>query len=258
MPQTTPEPLIRFVIGGVQKGGTSALSRYLGAHPQLRLPRGKEAHLFDAPDFDDAWSTAEIDARYARAFDAADTSTLHGDATPFYVFHPRVVARIARYNPAMRWIVLLRDPIQRALSHYHMERIRGHERWPFWAALLLERSRLRGQEANFERSSPMRRHSYRARGDYAAQLAVLQSHFPRDQILLLQSASLERDPSGTVAQACRFLGLEPPTEPGDYARVFPGDYTRWPPGGWRDRLLRRWWRRELDAQACLGLAWDGA
>jgi Sulfotransferase family len=95
MPQTTPEPLIRFVIGGVQKGGTSALSRYLGAHPQLRLPRGKEAHLFDAPDFDDAWSTAEIDARYARAFDAADTSTLHGDATPFYVFHPRVVARIA-------------------------------------------------------------------------------------------------------------------------------------------------------------------
>ncbi len=44
MPQTAPEPLIRFVIGGVQKGGTSALARYLGTHPQLQLPRGKEAH----------------------------------------------------------------------------------------------------------------------------------------------------------------------------------------------------------------------
>ena len=256
MPQTAPEPLIRFVIGGAQKGGTSALARYLGTQPRLRLPRGKETHLFDAADFDDRWSVADIDARYAPAFDAVDGEAMHGDATPFYMFHPRVVARVARYNPAMRWILLLRDPVQRALSHYHMERARGQERWPFWIALLLEQHRLRGQEGNFARNSPLRRHSYRARGDYVRQLEILQSHFPPEQILLLRSDALERDPAGTVGRACRFLGVASPLDHGDYPRVFAGDYPRWPIGGWRDRLLRRWWRQELEAQARLGLDWD--
>ena len=56
----------------------------------------------------------------------------------------RQKTRIARYNPAMRWIVLLREPAERALSHHHMERSRGRERWPLWLALLLERWRLAG------------------------------------------------------------------------------------------------------------------
>ena len=146
MTETRPEPLIRFLIGGVQKGGTTALASYLGSHPRLRLPRDKEAHVFDDPNFQDASTREQIDRHYQTSFPEPGLDTLHGDATPFYVFHPRVVARIARYNPAMRWIVLLRDPVERALSHYHMERIRGHERWPFWIALLRERSRLRGQD----------------------------------------------------------------------------------------------------------------
>ena len=50
---TAAEPLVRFLVGGVQKAGTSALAQYLGLHPRLRLPTGKEAHVFDAPDFDD-------------------------------------------------------------------------------------------------------------------------------------------------------------------------------------------------------------
>ena len=50
-----PAPRVRFVIGGVQKVGTTALATFLGAHPGVALPDGKEAHLFDAPEFDDAW-----------------------------------------------------------------------------------------------------------------------------------------------------------------------------------------------------------
>ena len=256
MPSPAAEPLVRFVLGGVQKAGTSALARYLGSHPELCLPRGKEAHVFDAPDFDDASSVDAIDARYAPAFDPAQGGRMHGDATPFYVFHPRVVARIARYNPRMRWIVLLRDPVQRALSHFHMERARGRERFPFWLALMLERRRLQGQDGNFARTSPLRRHSYRARGAYSRQLQVLLSHFPREQVLLLRSDALERDPAGVVGQACRFLGVSPPPQPEAYERVFEGDYPRWPAAGWRSRLLRYWWRRELGAQAAMGLVWD--
>ena len=64
MAPTSPEPRIAFVVGGVQKAGTSALAQYLRASPGLRLPTDKEAHVFDAPDFDEAWSAAEVDARH--------------------------------------------------------------------------------------------------------------------------------------------------------------------------------------------------
>ena len=239
-------PRVRFVIGGVQKAGTSALARYMSSHPRLRLPADKEAHVFDAPDFQDAWSPEEVDRRYAAHFDAEpDARTVEGDATPIYLLHPRFVERIARYNPAMRWLVLLRDPAERAVSHYRMERDRGHERWPMWAAFLLERWRLRGHQDDFALGSPLRHHSYRLRGDYARQLEVLYAHFPRGQVLLLDNRALRDDPTGTLRSACRFLGVEP--LPGELPRerVFVGNYAALPHDGLRMRLLRFLMRREL-------------
>lgn len=252
------EPRVRFVIGGVQKAGTSALARYLGRHPGLCLPRRKEAHVFDAPDFDDAWTPAQVDARYAPLFDEAPAGAMHGDATPFYLFKPRTVERIARYNPAMRWIVLLRDPIERALSHYHMERSRGHESLPLWLALLAERWRLRGHEEDFARGSPLRRYSYRARGDYARQIDALHARFPREQVLLLRSDALIRDPRAVILQACDFLGTTAPQPQAEYERVFVGDYAPWAGNDWRKRLLRRWWRDEFARQARQGIHWESA
>lgn len=254
-----PEPRVRFLVGGVQKAGTSALARYLGMQPRLRLPTGKEAHVFDAPDFDDGWTTAQVDQRYAAHFDAgADApGALHGDATPFYLVHPRVLDRIARYNPAMRWIVLLRDPAERALSHFHMEHQRGTETWPLWPALLLERWRLRGHADDFARNSPLRRHGYRLRSDYARQLDALYARFPRGQVLLLTSRDLRDDPTAVVRQACAFLGVEPPAGELQPARVFAGDYTPLPPDGLRMRLLRWLLRRERRAlRERHGIAFD--
>ena len=257
MMQRSTEPLVDFVIGGAQKAGTSALAHYLGRNPAVCLPQGKEAHVFDAPDFDDQATPEQLNIAYLRLFDPSASDTVHGDATPFYVFHPRVVARIAQYNPAMRWIVLLRDPVDRALSHFHMERARGNERRPFWLALLLERWRLRGHADDFARGSPLRRHSYRARSDYARQLKQLQAHFPESQTLLLRSADLMREPHATLGAVCRFLDIqELADDPGDYAPVFQGDYQPWPASDWRRRVLCWWWRRELEAQARLGLHWD--
>lgn len=247
MASNPPEPLLRFVIGGVQKAGTTALARYLGAHPNLQLPRDKEAHVFDAPDFDAAASPSQVDARYLPLFDAASDDTKHGDATPFYVAHPDVIARIARYNPAMRWIVLLRDPVARAISQHHMERQRGKERWPLPVALLLERGRLRRDAGNLTRGSSLRRHSYRARGDYASQLDALYSHFPHEQVLLLRSDDLRATPSAVVARTCEFLGVPAPSADSPYAPVFIGDYPHIPRGSLRWRWLRWWFRRELHA-----------
>ena len=200
-------PRIGFLIGGVQKAGTTALARYLAGHPQLALPQRKEAHVFDDPGFGADWDRARIDREYARHFDAGSDDRLHGDATPIYLFHPTLVERIAAYNPAMRWIVLLRDPAERALSHFHMERTRGDEHWPLWAALLFERLRLRGHHHDWSPASPLRHWSYRARGDYGRQLRTLRAHFPDAQVLVLRSTELRVSHVQVLARICAFLGV---------------------------------------------------
>ena len=257
MASRTPEPRIAFLVGGVQKSGTSALAQYLRGSPGLRLPADKEAHIFDATDFDEAWSPHEIDARHAGLFADTKGDGLVGDATPFYLFHPRCVARIARYNPAMRWIVLLRDPVERARSHHHMERQRGHESLPLWLAAWLEPWRVRGHADDLARGSRLRRFSYRARGDYARQLDVLYVHFPREQVLVLRSERLRNDPDACVREACRFLGVPPPAAGTAHEPVFVGDYPPASPDALDSRFLRWLMRRELQAmRERYGIAFD--
>ncbi len=257
MAPRSPEPRVAFLVGGAQKAGTSALAEYLRASPGVCLPTDKEAHIFDAPDFDDAWSAGDIDARHADRFQDTQHDARRGDATPFYLFHPRCVARIARYNPAMRWIVLLRDPLERARSHHHMERARGHEHLPLWLAALLEPWRLRRHADDFTRGSQLRRFSYRARGDYARQLDVLYAHFRREQVLLLRSERLRTEPDICVREACAFLGVAPPPPGTGYAPVFVGDYPPASPTAFDTRLLRWLMRRELRAmRERYGIAFD--
>lgn len=240
-------PRIHFVVGGVQKAGTTALAAYLAGHPGIRLPRGKEAHVFDAPDFDEGASAAEIDERYRVHFDDDAPGLLYGDATPIYVFHPRLIARIARYNPAMRWIMLLRHPVDRALSQFHMERGRGNEPWPLWPAMLLERWRLRGRDDDFSAGSPLRRWSYRRRGDYARQLDALLDAFPPAQVLLLTDGELRHAPAATLARVTAFLGLPGFAEPPAPREAFVGDYVPYDRAGPTWRMLRWLLRRELRA-----------
>ena len=217
-------PRIAFVLGGVQKGGTTALASFIAQHPGVRLPAGKEAHVFDAADFDDGWDAGGVDARYAAHFPGgmAQADALYGDATPIYCLHPRLVGRIARYNPAMRWIIILRHPVERAISQYRMERGRGDERWPLWRAALFERWRLAGHEDDFSATSPLRHASYLQRGDYARQLDVLYAHFPREQVLVLRNEELAASPHAVLERVWAFLGLPAPAVAPVFSRVFEG------------------------------------
>lgn len=249
--------LIQFLIGGAQKSGTSALAQYLGAHPDVRLPLGKEAHVFDRQDFDENWPSERIDAEYADHLSLRGSSLLCGDATPFYVFHPRAITRIARYNPTMKWIILLRDPVDRAISHYYMERDRGFERLPLWSALALERWRLHGRSEDLSDNSPLRHHSYRARGCYVQQLETLYASFPREQVLLLRSMDLRATPGECMQRVHAFLGLASPGPAGPFEQVFsrPGQATQG--HRWIRRALRLSFRRELrKLQAQHGVRFD--
>lgn len=230
-------PLISFVIGGAQKCGTSALAEHLRQHPELGLPARKEAHIFDSPDFDRASSVTAINRKFAPLFRESPSARLYGDATPVTLLKPKAIKRIASYNPNMRWILLFRDPVARAVSHHAMQRSRNIEQLTLFLAVLAEPWRLRfSADPDLE----SRIHSYVLRGRYSDQLDTLYQHFPKKQVLLLRSRDLLHRPDAVLSQVCTFLGID--EMPGKTApmMVFKGNYS--PPFRHTPGMLALRWR----------------
>lgn len=195
-------PRVDFVVGGVQKGGTTSLDRLLRKHPAIAMAREKEPHWFDR-DANFAAGAPELE-RYHRQWGHLLATRLCGDATPSYLWWPGAIERIRAYQPAMKWILLLRDPVERAYSHWNMERQRGVEPFGFADALDAESLRMASGDPIAQR-----RHSYVSRGYYARQLAALWSRFPREQVLVLLSEDLRDRAAASVGAVTEFLGLEP-------------------------------------------------
>ncbi len=208
MPETR-RPLLDFLIAGVQKAGTSALGSFLYQHPELCMSVPKEVHLFDAPDYSRDWTPAQIDQRYRPCFAHCDAGTLRGEATPIYLFLPEIAGELKRYNPDLKVIVLLRDPVERAVSHYYMEKNRDMERLPLWLALLAEPFRLRRPEDTSHADSHLRRHSYRRRGLYSLQLRNLYRHFDRGRVLIVRAEDLLHHHEAVLRRVFAFLGVSP-------------------------------------------------
>lgn len=195
---------IRFLVAGVQKGGTTALFDYLSEHPDLCLPACKEAHFFDDETGVD-WAAPDY-GPYHALFDGCRPGALRGEATPIYLYWPGCLERIAAYNPGMRFVLVFRDPVERAWSHWRMETARGAETEPFAWCIRQGRARVEAAPGGAHRV-----HSYVERGFYGAQLARLFALFPRDQVLALRSADLKADPERILRQVCDFLHAAPLT-----------------------------------------------
>lgn len=195
-----------FLVAGVQKAGTSALFDYLREVPALQLPAAKELHFFDDEERVD-WAAPDYAALHAHFI---DDGRLCGEATPITLYWPPALDRVRAYNPAMRLVLIVRDPVERAWSHWQMEFARGKETEPFARCIREGRRRMAGAAPfpGFHRV-----HSYVERGFYGKQLARALRLFPRDQMLLVRSEDLARDPDATVAAVCRFLGVAPPAAP---------------------------------------------
>ena len=201
----TPPPRVTFMIVGVQKGGTTALFDYLSDYPDIALSDTKEVHFFD----DDArdWLRPDYTAYHAH-FPSADQRPC-GEATPIYSYWPNSLERIRAYNPAMKLIVVLRDPVERAWSHWRMEYSRGVETEPFAWCIRQGRQRLFAADP----WGHHREYSYVERGFYGAQMERLFALYPRNQVLVLTSEGLRGTPAATLDRVRRFLGLSPGAAP---------------------------------------------
>lgn len=198
--------LPEFLGIGVQKGGTTSLQRLLEQHPGAFLPAAKELHYFSL-----YYACGE--AWYRQAFAAARPEQRCGEITPYYLFHPAAPARIQALLPQVRLIVLLRDPVERALSQVFHSRRLGLEPLELEQALAAEPLRLEGAEAVLAAADGRHRshqeHSYLARSRYEQQLPRFEALFPAEQLLVLRSEDLFAQPGRVWEQVLAFLELEP-------------------------------------------------
>ena len=240
-----------FLVIGAQKAGTTSLFHYLAQHPQISPSRTKEPQYFDSQYFRGAkW--------YRAHFRKRGDERLCFEASPHSLFHPLAPGRVAAAVPNAKLIALLRNPTDRAHSHYQFNIALGVETLSFAEALAAEPERIAGRfkrlaSGSIEESLELRDFSYVMRGRYAEQIERWRAHFPAERFLLLRSEDLFADPQSTLARIHEFLDLEP-VPARDLA---PRNRLRYPP---MDSGLRR----ELDAAfashnerlaAMTGIAW---
>jgi hypothetical protein len=212
---------VHFIIGGTQKGGTSALHAYLKEHPEICMAERKEVHFFDnetifrngTPDY----------SEYHSAFAPKEQHRFLGEATPIYMYWYDSPRRIWEYNPNMKIILILRNPIDRAYSHWNMERSRNAESLPFLDAIQKEQERCRAALPYQHRV-----YSYIDRGFYLEQLRRLWMYFSINNVLILKNEYLKNRPYEALKDVSDFLGIhhmEGITSKDVHSRVYPAQMS---------------------------------
>jgi Sulfotransferase domain len=194
-------PLPDFVVIGTQKGGTSFFYRLVTEHPLVRGAAAKELHFFDN-------KFSEGVGWYRRCFSKGKRAdghrTITGEASPSYLFDPQVPERMARIVPNARLIALLRNPVDRAYSHYKMEVRRGKEARSFEEATEEEMT-----STEDEGNTVDLRYAYLRRGLYAQQLERFSFFAHRDRLLVVKSENLFTRRLEVLDRVLTFLRLPP-------------------------------------------------
>lgn len=199
-----------FLGVGAQKSGTTTLYARLAEHPEIFLPECKELHYFSLHFGKDlSW--------YLRSFESASSCQKSGEITPYYLFHPQAAQRIRRKLGKVKILILLRDPVERTLSHYWHARRHGFEHLPLQQALDAESLRLVGAEQILRTSTG--RHqahqelSYVSRSLYRTQVKRFWRYFGRKNVLVLPSERMFTDALPSFDVITRFLGVSPFASP---------------------------------------------
>jgi len=208
--------LVNFVIGGTQKGGTSALDSFLRQHPQICMPKSrKEIHFFDQ---EKNFQPRSSYRKYHENFRPGPEHRAIGEATPMYMYWESAPYRIWSYNPEMKWILVLRNPVERAFSAWNMEKERGADPFSFEEAVAKEASRCR-------RALPLQHRvfSYIDRGFYAHQVRRIFNIFTPARCLILLNEDLKNSHRETMRKVFDFLHVDGSAVP-SAAKVFEQKY----------------------------------
>lgn len=196
--------LPNFICLGVQKGGTTTLQKLLEKHPSIFLPAGKELHFFSL-------YYSKGPAWYEEHFAPAGPRQCCGEITPYYLFHPQAPKRVKELLPQVRLIVLLRDPVERAISQYFHSRRLGFETLNIEEAFAVESRRLLGADDQLLLKDGIHKshqeHSYISRSRYEKQVPRWLNLFSENQLLVLRSEDFFHSPEYVWEKVLKFLEL---------------------------------------------------
>jgi hypothetical protein len=197
-----------FLILGAQKAGTYGLFYTLKQHSLLSKSTHKEIHYFD----NDVWYKQNNIKEYQKYFcETANErdNTLFFEATPDYLFHPKAAERIYEFNPKMKLIILLRNPIERALSawimfHHQADKILENNIYdPRSFSEAIEEELEKFETSNFYNDF----RAYIKRGIYESQIRAYLKYFPFEQMLIIESEQLRTQHEFTMNQIFAFLNI---------------------------------------------------
>ena len=179
--------LVDFMIIGAQKSGTTSLAYQLSQHPQISFSQEKEPHYFSKIS---DWQNHLTE--YHANFHIAPGKR-YGEASTSYTWllnYPDTAKRIYAYNPSVKLIYLMRHPVERVISHYNHNYIRGKTNYP-------------------KEKEIIKCPNYINWGRYAVQIRPYLELFPRNQILLLIFEEYMQHTLPTLHQVAEFLGIDP-------------------------------------------------
>jgi hypothetical protein len=185
-----------FFVIGAAKAGTTSLHFYLDQHPQIQMSSVKEPHFFAGPENDIPFPPERIDDRdeYERLFDPA--FEVRGEASPSYTNAPRrrgVPARIKELVPHAKLVYMVRDPVERTVSHYRHAVAAGKERRTL-------------RDAVADTADPC---SYLAcHSLYGRQLELYLREFPAENAIVIDQAELLDNRGATLREVFSFLRVD--------------------------------------------------
>lgn len=220
-----------FLIIGTQKGGTTSMFEYINEHPEIQMARRKEIYFYT--------KYYHLGMSYYRSFfPKKNVKKLTGEATPYYFFHPLAPARIKKTLPNVKIILLLRDPILRAYSHYNMTK-EMHPSHSFDEAInYVEQKHLNGGKKlvikPFDYNIEPAEFNYISGGLYFKQLANWLKYFQLKDMLILKSEDLFENPKKELKKVYDYLGLSEiypqdisPKNAREYSGLSKEDYDRY-------------------------------
>jgi hypothetical protein len=202
-----------YILGG-QKCGTTSMFMYLTRHPAILSPNAKDIRFFDKYFFKGVnWYRVNFPSKSRKSLlGKSFKHVLTGEGTERYFDHPHAPQRIKQVTPHAKFIILLRNPIDRSYSHYKMISRRHAESLPFEKAIQEEDRIIPLYQKMIDDPSYYSdiyfRHGYLHRGIYVDKIKHWMEIFPKEQFLIIQSEEFFRDPSKIYNQVLDFLGVE--------------------------------------------------
>lgn len=190
-----------FIVIGAQKAGTTALYKYLKQHSKISLSEEKELHFFDNEVIFKKKEVSYFNLH--KHFKKSFKNKVYGEITPIYIYWKHSIERIHKYNPKIKLIAILRNPIDRAFSHWNMETLRGIEKEDFFECIKLE-----VENRNNNNITQDRIRSYVERGIYSEQIERILQHFPKEQILFIKYDDFFNDQEITINKIFDFLSVD--------------------------------------------------